>query len=638
MPKKKPQPDKFLKLSWDDINLWAGGKIASRGKSYQRNGHVSKLAITADGGLIAWVAGTRRYATRVRMDADGLLESECTCPYALDCKHGVAVVLEYLQQIERNKRIPKVKPDDERIELLEEPEDDDWDDDPDDDEAGIADELRRDIDAFLKGKTKAHLIELIHELADAFPELAQELADRQQLTTGNATALVARLRREIRDIGDVPGWQSHWSDEGFTPDYSGIQTKLETLLKGGHIDDVLSLGRELITVGTEQVGMSDDDGETAMEIGSCMPVIITALDKSSLAAVDKLNWALDVVLGDSYDLCEEFADYLGRKHSKSAWNVLADQLLGRLKGLKSNKSDDGFSWRYERDQLSNWAIHALENAGRKDEIVPLCEVEARTTASYERLVRMLMAENRHADAESWILEGIQATKERWSGIAANLRSKLQEIRRSQKNWPVVAAMRIEEFVRRPSENSYRECKQSAEKVKLWAEVRRHLLSYLEKGELPWQQKGWPLPESGLEQPGADQRNRFPLIGDLIEIAILEKAPDQVLRWYDQQPKSRYGISIMDDNSIAAAVETYAPDRAVAIWKKMAERLIAQVRPSAYREAATYLRKAAKVMNREKKTAEWEMYLQTLRQEHHRKRRLIEILDGLDSRPILNQRR
>ena len=34
MPKKKPQPDMFLKLSWDDINLWAGGKIASRGKSY----------------------------------------------------------------------------------------------------------------------------------------------------------------------------------------------------------------------------------------------------------------------------------------------------------------------------------------------------------------------------------------------------------------------------------------------------------------------------------------------------------------------------------------------------------------------------------------------------------------------------
>ncbi len=296
MPKKKPQPDKFLKLSWDDINVWAGGKIASRGKSYQRNGHVSKLAITADGGLIAWVAGTRRYATRVKIDADDQLESECTCPYAMDCKHGVAVVLEYLQQIGSNKRIPKAKPDDERIELLGDLEDDDWDDDPDDDEVVISGKIRQDIDAFLKGKTKAQLMELIHELAGGFPELGQELADRQQLTTGNTTALVARLRREIRDIGDVPGWKSHWSDEGFTPDYSGIQNKLETLLKGGHIDDVLSLGRELIKVGTEQVGMSDDDGATAMEIASCMPVIITALEKSSLAAVDKLNWALDVVL------------------------------------------------------------------------------------------------------------------------------------------------------------------------------------------------------------------------------------------------------------------------------------------------------------------------------------------------------
>jgi hypothetical protein len=30
------------------------------------------------------------------------------------------------------------------------------------------------------------------------------------------------------------------------------------------------------------------------------------------------------------------------------------------------------------------------------------------------------------------------------------------------------------------------------------------------------------------------------VGDLIDIAILEKKPDQVLRWYDQRPKGRFG--------------------------------------------------------------------------------------------------
>ena len=88
----------------------------------------------------------------------------------------------------------------------------------------------------------------------------------------------------------------------------------------------------------------------------------------------------------------------------------------------------------------------------------------------------------------------------------------------------------------------------------------------------------------------------------------------------------------------ASVQALAPDRAVAIWKNKAERLIAQVKPSAYQEAAKYLRKAAKVMCRGKKPAEWESYLKKLREQHLRKRRLIEILDGLDGKPIVKKSR
>jgi uncharacterized Zn finger protein len=77
---------------------------------------------------------------------------------------------------------------------------------------------------------------------------------------------------------------------------------------------------------------------------------------------------------------------------------------------------------------------------------------------------------------------------------------------------------------------------------------------------------------------------------------------------------------------------------VAIWKNKAERLIAQVKPSAYQEAAKYLRKAEKVMTREEKQAEWDRYLKELRAEHIRKRRLMEILDALDRQPIVKKRR
>jgi len=188
---------RFADLTWKDIETWAGGTIVSRGRKYQRQGRVADLAVTDDGGLIAWVKGSELYATKVVMNENGLPESTCTCPYERDCKHGVAVVLEYLRQVENNYRVPKAKQDDERLILLA-------DGGRDDDEDLISEDIRPDINGFLQGKTRAQLISLIHDLAGQFPEMARELADRKQVISGNTEALVRRLRKEIRDLGSEP--------------------------------------------------------------------------------------------------------------------------------------------------------------------------------------------------------------------------------------------------------------------------------------------------------------------------------------------------------------------------------------------------------------------------------------------------
>ena len=107
--------------------------------------------------------------------------------------------------------------------------------------------LPKEIDAFLKGKTKAQLIGLVHEIAEQYPEIAQHLADRQQIISGNAKTLVTRLLREIRDISSEPSWRNYWQGEGYTPDYSGIRKKLQVLLQAGHAGEVLIVGRELVT-------------------------------------------------------------------------------------------------------------------------------------------------------------------------------------------------------------------------------------------------------------------------------------------------------------------------------------------------------------------------------------------------------
>lgn len=111
----------------------------------------------------------------------------------------------------------------------------------------------------------------------------------------------------------------------------------------------------------------------------------------------------------------------------------------------------------------------------------------------------------------------------------------------------------------------------------------------------------------------------------------------MLYWYDRYDeftKDRLYWPRIGEDEIASAVQSHAPDRAVAIWQKLAEQLIAQVNTGAYEQAAGYLRKAGPVMSRQKKEKQWQEYLQDLRETHARKRRLMEIMDELEGKPIV----
>ena len=78
-----------------------------------------------------------------------------------------------------------------------------------------------------------------------------------------------------------------------------------------------------------------------------------------------------------------------------------------------------------------------------------------------------------------------------------------------------------------------------------------------------------------------------------------------------------------------------PERALAIWKELAEKQIALTKPKAYGVAAGYLRKVQRVLKDLGKEKEWQSYLAELRRTNARKRRLLEILDTLSGRRIID---
>ncbi len=91
-PKVKSIDTLLRKLTFDDLHEWVGGMILKRGKGYVKR--VDELSRTQDNTLVAWVNGSDRYITSVRIDEENDFEYFCTCPYSWrPCKHAVAVIL-----------------------------------------------------------------------------------------------------------------------------------------------------------------------------------------------------------------------------------------------------------------------------------------------------------------------------------------------------------------------------------------------------------------------------------------------------------------------------------------------------------------------------------------------------------------
>jgi uncharacterized Zn finger protein len=299
--------------------------------------------------------------------------------------------------------------------------------------------------------------------------------------------------------------------------------------------------------------------------------------------------------------------------------------------LDAAELPDTFTREYRRDRLTNQIITALEESGRHDEIIPLCREEAVITYSYERLVNRLMAEEMWDQAEQWIQKGIKATAETYPGIANNLRKKLGKIREKQGDWLSIAALHADDFFKMPSVSGFQKVREPAEKAEIWEDIREKILDYPKTGKIS--KSGWPFPVTVPDISKNRYHPGFPMLEVLMDIALLEKRTDDLLKWYSAYQTRK--IQSYDTDKIAAAIADSYPDKAVEIWKARAERFISEVKTSAYESAGICLAKVHNTLTRLGREDEWHQYLSAIRQQHARKRNLIQILNNIDGKTILD---
>lgn len=683
MPAPK-SADGWSALTWDDLESWAGVRSVQKGRSYQRGRHVRDLARTADGALLATVQGTRTYATTVSLGGakKTRLDSECSCPVGAACKHCIAVVAEYLDAVANNRPVPVAPEDDPRWAKLGGDEDgEEWDDGDDGDE----DPPRRatvpslpDVDAKIRASlaemSHAALADLAWSLIRKSPSVHAEYRERVALRDGDAKPLLAEAKKELRRVTAEVGWGRGWSDEGHTPDYARLRGRLERLLELGRADDVVELGRELIEKGMEQVGRSDDEGETGEQLGSCMPPVFQAVVRSKLPPPQRLLFAIDAILADDWDIvAEEAGRVIDTGGSRADWSAVADALAARL-GPAPARREDAYTSKYARERVADWVGRALTNAGRGDELAALYEAEARTTDSYDRLVKFLLDQNRKDDAARWAEAGVAATAEKYPGIAQQLADTLRDLGRARKDWATVAAHAALGFFDRPHAGGYDELVAAADKANVGAAVRVAADRFLETGTKPYTVAAttgrgpaapppppstavkpakrrpepespfrvtvapdWPLPVPDYLLPLLARRDRYPdrtrpHLDVLLDMAIKAKQPERVLHWYDKMRAARSHGGHAD--RVAEAVRDEFPELALDVYRAGLDAQLPHTGDSAYQQATGYLKKMRPLFEKLGRAAEWVALVASLREKYARRRLFVEMLDTLEGRTIV----
>ena len=247
-----------------------GATIFERGLGYFREGRVTNV-IKFRGRLIGEVSGTVGYTTEVDLDSLGC---DCSCPYGGNCKHGVAVLLQYSDggYIDCDEIM-------ERVEEMD------------------RDGLLEVVEEFVRLNPASLMYLHVH------PARGEGEPDEAQIK-----ALDKQIRSMLRRIVDYG-----YADRGFADDLSGLIRFNEALLTKEQIFYIL----EFLVNNCEEYGCFYDDyadGYFGDEIfkNLCDAFVRKALEASDFERLKEL-WGVD-----DYDMLGPFFSEMVKKENANA--------------------------------------------------------------------------------------------------------------------------------------------------------------------------------------------------------------------------------------------------------------------------------------------------------------------------------
>lgn len=568
------------------IRRLAGAQSYQRGLDYFSHGHVESLE-DDDRGVRGVVRGNQDYIVTLTGD-DGVLDYSCDCPVGSDgafCKHCVAAALAWL-----NRGVSPAKSRARRKTK----------------EVTLADAGKS-----LRDEDKETLVRMMLDWAKDDDRLHERLilyAARRSGPDTGAAAVQRAFERAVR----VHDFVHYREAGGWARGVDDAIDSIERLLKDGQAAAVIELSESALQSLLSAIEAVDDsDGHFGMLRDRLQVIHYRACQEAPPDPVDLakrlFQWELHSDFDVFYGAAAQYAKILGAKGMK-VYRELAEAEWAKVpaRTAKHERSEFGQHFR-----ITHIMESLAQASGDVEELVAVMSRDLSSAYSYLKIAEVYREAGQQDGTLLWAEKGLKAFPERTD---ARLREfGAEEYHRRRRHDDAMSLMWAE-FSERPFLETYKTLEKHAKKAGAWPEWRERALGEIRLRIAKAKEKA-----RGQTRPRWMQADDNHSV--LVEIFLYEGKEEDAWR--------EAGVGGCSDSlwlRLAAKREKEHPEDAAPIYLKYAEAGVAATSNGRYEDPVSLLAKAAAVMKRLDRSAEFVRNLEALRAKYKIKRNFIKLVE------------
>ena len=567
------------------IRRLADAQSYQRGLDYYSHGHVESFE-DRDESVRAVVRGNQDYTVMLAAD-EGVLDYSCDCPVGSDgmfCKHCVAAALAWLKRAApvRSSGRGKAK----AVTLA-------------------------DAEKILKAEDKDTLVQMLLDWAKDDDRLHERLILHAARRSGPDTG-VAAVRRAFEKAVRVSDFVHYREATGWARGVDDAIDSVEQLLNDGHAAAVIELCESALQslLGAIQA-VDDSDGHFSMLRDRLQDIHYQACQEARPDPVELarrlFQWELHSDFDVFYGAVARYAKILGAKGMK-VYRELTEAEWEKVPARTSRHERSEWGQHFRITQIMESLAQA---SGDIEQLVAVMSRDLSSAYSYWKIAEVYREARQHDSALLWAEKGLQAFADHTDGRLREFAAEEYHRRRRHDD-----AMKLmwAEFSERLYLESYKTLERHANKAGAWPGWRERALAEIRLRITKAKEKARGQSGPRWMRPDDDH-------SPLVEIFLYEGNPEEA--WREAQAG---GCSDSLWFRLAAVREKEHPEDAAPIYLKQAEAAVAATSNGRYEGSVGLLVKAASVMRRMDRGAEFVGHLEGLRVKYKIKRNFIKLVE------------